>query len=108
MKPTSILRKLENKMLPTCVSMHGGVDDGIFVDSEHVAADALGLVLLLPTVGEERSNELTSVFDDHFPLLNGAFAEETPTMNARSVHANGLLCTLMTNKTCVMKSARVQ
>merc|ERR1719383_1527220 len=40
------------------VSVHGCVDDGILIDTEHVAADSFGFVLLFSAVGQERSDEL--------------------------------------------------
>ena len=63
------------------VSPHGGVDDGVVVNLEHVAADAATLVELFPLVGEDSADLLAGVFDHHLARLNLALAVETATVD---------------------------
>jgi hypothetical protein len=62
------------------IALHGGVDHGVFVDLEHVAADALGFVILLAHVGEGSSDLLARVLDDHLASLYLALTIQ-PTAN---------------------------
>ncbi len=48
------------------VALHGGVDDAVFVQPEHVASDALLDVPLLPSIGHRLSNYFSHILYDHF------------------------------------------
>jgi len=57
------------------VSLHCSINDYMIIDTEHVAADALIGVELLPLVGKRGPNQLACVLDDHFAGLDFPRAE---------------------------------
>ena len=52
---------------PGCVAVHGGIDHHVIVNAEHVAADALGLIILLSHVTHAGADHL---WDDRVGLMS--------------------------------------
>ena len=85
-KSSDLVKSLNNSVVETHVAgvvdesgrvaLHGGVDHGVVIDLEHVAADAARLVQLLALVRQDGADLLTRVLDHHLTGL-----EKDPTQH---------------------------
>lgn len=73
------------------IAMHRGIYHLVVIDAKHVTANSLPIVVFLPFVSEHRPNDISRVFNDHLPCINGFLAEQTSAMNGRPVDSNSFL-----------------
>lgn len=71
----------------SCVALHCRVHHVKVIDAEHVAANALAVIIFLPFISQDRANDGAGVLDHHLPSLDVPFAEEATTVNLGPVNA---------------------
>lgn len=76
------------------ISVHGGIHDLRVIDSEHVATDALAVIILLSLVGLDGTDDIAGVLNHHLTRVNVSFTKKTPAVDGRPVDTNCLLRSL--------------
>lgn len=76
------------------ISVHGGVHHLRVIDPEHVATDALAVIILLSLVSLDGADDIASIFNHHLTCINVSFTKKTPAMDGRPVDTNCLLRSL--------------
>jgi hypothetical protein len=80
---------------PSDATLLGGVDDGVLIDTEEVAASDTALhIFLLPHVCHLLSNNLSNVLDDHVVCRDVLHGVQAPVVNCRAREPDGLLSLL--------------
>lgn len=51
---------------PCRITTHRGIHNKVIVNAEHVAADSLALVVLLPLIGQRGPDQLARILNHHF------------------------------------------
>ena len=99
------------------VAAHGGVDDGVVIDAEEVAAaDAHGLVGLLPDIRHLLADYFSNVLDDHVVAVDVLHGKEAPVVDGALLEAELLLpalelvelCQIAVAGACAINAARAK
>lgn len=90
------------------VAALGGVDDGVMVYPEHVAApDAFILIPFLPHVRNHLADVLAHVLNDHLVSSNGLHGKQAPVVNVALTELELLLPKLGEGKATMDESSDV-
>ena len=76
---------------PRRVSFQCCINDEVVVYPEHITADALAVVVLLPVVREHGMDLLSGVLDHHLASLDLPLAEQAHPMDPAAVDSHCLL-----------------